>query len=125
MPVTMLSEQYRMDPAISAFPASFFYGGQLKNHSSVVQRAEAGDLPDRGYCQPMAFFDCRCAPLTALTGQQLPIARNTMAPDCLKHAGSACCSRAQGGCCVQQACMVISLLPVCICWSHEACCLRN
>ena len=66
MPVAMLSEQYRMDPAISAFPASFFYGSQLQDHASVVQRAAAGDLPGKGYFRALAFFDCRHAPAAAL-----------------------------------------------------------
>ena len=59
--MAMLSEQYRMDPAISAFPAAFFYDGQLRDHPSVRQRAADGALPDPGYCQPLAFFDCRQA----------------------------------------------------------------
>ena len=58
--MAMLSEQYRMDPAISAFPAAFFYGQQLLDHASVKQRAADTPLPDRGYCQALAFFDCRC-----------------------------------------------------------------
>ena len=64
-PVVMLSEQYRMDPAISAFPAAFFYGGRLKDHASVVQRAALRSLPDRPFCRPLAFFDCRQAGGTA------------------------------------------------------------
>ena len=59
--MAMLSEQYRMDPAISVFPAAFFYDRQLLDHPSVKQRAADCALPDLGYCQPLAFFDCRHA----------------------------------------------------------------
>lgn len=36
LPVTMLREQYRMHPAIAAFPAAHFYSGDLENAAGVL-----------------------------------------------------------------------------------------
>ena len=58
MPVVMLSEQYRMAPAISAFPSRFFYEGRLVDGAGTLARA----LPvtaGKAYLQTLAIFDCR------------------------------------------------------------------
>jgi superfamily I DNA and/or RNA helicase len=38
---TLLREQFRMHPAIAAFPAAYFYSGNLQNGVSAEQRSAA------------------------------------------------------------------------------------
>ena len=64
--VTMLSEQYRMHPAISAWPSLFFYQGKLSDATSALPGAgasRAADFHKRPCFPPLAFFDCRRAGL--------------------------------------------------------------
>ena len=61
-PVTMLSEQYRMHPAISAWPSLFFYQGKLTDGTSALPGAvasRAADFHKRPCFPPLAFFDCQ------------------------------------------------------------------
>ncbi|KAL0017843.1 hypothetical protein WJX77_008034 [Trebouxia sp. C0004] len=61
-PVTMLSEQYRMHPAISAWPSLFFYQGKLIDGTSALPGAvasRAADFHKRPCFPPLAFFDCQ------------------------------------------------------------------
>lgn len=34
-PVALLTEQYRMHPAISIWPSEFFYGGAIEDHAGL------------------------------------------------------------------------------------------
>lgn len=63
MPVVMLSEQYRMAPAISAFPSRFFYDSRLIDGAGTANKALT---PGKGsaYLQEFAVFDCRSARLS-------------------------------------------------------------
>jgi len=59
---TMLSEQYRMHPAISAWPSLFFYQGKLTDGTSALPGAvvsRAADFHKRPCFPPLAFFDCQ------------------------------------------------------------------
>lgn len=47
MEYTLLSDQYRMHPSISAFPSWRFYRGELKN---AVTDADRPMPPGRGGC---------------------------------------------------------------------------
>jgi hypothetical protein len=66
-PVVLLQQQYRMHPAISAFPASFFYGGKLLDAPAVLPDAPGGGAASgrsapwhaRAALPPLAFWDCR------------------------------------------------------------------
>ena len=57
-PVKLLSVQYRMAPAIRAFPSDYFYGGKLVDGASVRERPPPGH---HGACGgllgPFRFFD--------------------------------------------------------------------
>ena len=64
MPVCMLQEQYRMHPAISAWPSRFFYRGRLSDAESVQGRIRAAAFHKQSCFPPLAFYDCRCASLT-------------------------------------------------------------
>ena len=55
LPVHMLTEQYRMHPAISAFPSQQFYGGRLRDSPVVLSRARTGGMP-KGLA-PLTFVD--------------------------------------------------------------------
>ena len=58
----MLSEQFRMHPAISAWPSLFFYQGKLMDGTSALVGAvasRAADFHQRPCFAPLAFFDCR------------------------------------------------------------------
>ena len=60
--VVMLSEQYRMHPAISAWPSRFFYESKLLDgpelRDGTLRKAPWHSRP----CfPPIAFFDCQCA----------------------------------------------------------------
>ena len=57
MPVVMLSEQYRMAPAISAFPSRFFYESRLVDGAGTRDRALATSTGP-AYLQTFAIFDC-------------------------------------------------------------------
>jgi len=61
-PHALLDTQYRMHPAISAFPAAHFYGGRLKDDPSTLSRSEAplrlGPLASLG---PLALLHVRGA----------------------------------------------------------------
>lgn len=60
--VTMLSEQYRMHPAISAWPSLFFYQGKLTDGTSAnpgAAASRAADFHKRPCFPPLAFFDCQ------------------------------------------------------------------
>ncbi|KAA6418527.1 MAG: hypothetical protein FRX49_11473 [Trebouxia sp. A1-2] len=61
-PVTMLSQQYRMHPDISAWPSLFFYQGKLTDGTSALPGAvssRAADFHQRSCFPPLAFFDCQ------------------------------------------------------------------
>ena len=53
----VLSRQYRMHPAISAWPAARFYGGRLKDAVTAADRA--APFHAQPCFAPLAFFDCR------------------------------------------------------------------
>ena len=63
VPVCMLQEQYRMHPAISAWPSRFFYAGRLSDADSVQGRGRAAAFHRQSCFPPLAFYDCRCASL--------------------------------------------------------------
>ena len=69
-PLCLLRQQYRMHPAISAWPSSFFYSGQLQDAAAVVVPPSGGggggggggrSAPwhERPCFPPLAFWDCR------------------------------------------------------------------
>lgn len=60
--MAMLSEQYRMHPAISAWPASYFYHGNLVDGPSVKGGGCAAAFHAHACFPPLALFDCRFAP---------------------------------------------------------------
>lgn len=88
-PLCLLSQQYRMHPAISAFPASFFYSGKLLDAAAVAGGGSAGagggrtaPWHDRPCLPPLAFWDCRevggaptCKPLALEESQQVTTPR--------------------------------------------------
>ena len=53
-PSCFLDVQYRMHPALCAFPATAFYGGRLKNGVSAVQRP----VPGEEYCLSPVLLTC-------------------------------------------------------------------
>ncbi|KAL6777015.1 hypothetical protein ACKKBF_B19880 [Auxenochlorella protothecoides x Auxenochlorella symbiontica] len=55
-PVEMLTEQYRMHPAISAWPARFFYDAELVDGPGV--HTLAAPFHAHRCFPPLAFFDC-------------------------------------------------------------------
>ncbi|GAB4823482.1 hypothetical protein N2152v2_010528 [Parachlorella kessleri] len=62
-PVCLLSEQYRMHPAIAAWPSAFFYDGRLTDAPGVAPGpAGAGGRAAPWHAMPcfppLAFFDC-------------------------------------------------------------------
>ncbi|CAL8465380.1 g4916 [Coccomyxa elongata] len=59
VPVWLLAEQYRMHPAISAWPSAYFYAGQLKDASAVLGDARSAPFHQTPCFPPLAFFDCR------------------------------------------------------------------
>jgi hypothetical protein len=54
-----LSEQYRMHPSISAWPASYFYKGKLIDGPSVKGGGGAAAFHAHPCFPPLALFDCR------------------------------------------------------------------
>ena len=64
----MLQEQYRMHPAISAWPSKHFYKGLLVNAESVRGKGRAAAFHRQSCFLPLAFYDCRRAALISLTG---------------------------------------------------------
>ena len=59
-PVTLLSEQHRMHPAIAVWPSTFFYQGQLVTARSLADgKARRADFHSQPCFPPLAFFDCR------------------------------------------------------------------
>ena len=82
-PVTLLSEQHRMHPAIAVWPSTFFYQGQLVTARSLADgKARRADFHSQPCFPPLAFFDCRRA------GADLPFCLEfTVDPvSCLRHA---------------------------------------
>eukprot|EP00854_Cymbomonas_tetramitiformis_P006387 gene6387-7652_t len=64
-PYTMLDTQYRMHPAVAAFPAQMYYEGRLLNSLQVTQRASpwrAASL--NAWTAPYAFVDVEGSELT-------------------------------------------------------------
>ena len=61
MPVCMLTEQYRMHPAISAWPSQYFYRGLLVDAESVRDQGKAAGFHKRRCFAPLALYDCRWA----------------------------------------------------------------
>ena len=57
--VSFLDTQYRMAPGISSFVSRQFYGGELRDAASVLERASArpGSFLLDGRLKPVAFFD--------------------------------------------------------------------
>ena len=53
-----------MHPAISAWPARFFYEGRLSDAESVQGRGRAAAFHRQSCFPPLAFYNCRCAFLT-------------------------------------------------------------
>ena len=67
-PVTLLSEQHRMHPAIAVWPSNFFYQGKLVTARSLADgKARRADFHSQPCFPPLAFFDCRHA------GADLPL----------------------------------------------------
>lgn len=52
----MLSQQYRMHPAISAWPAKYFYDAELVDGPGV--HALTAPFHSHPCFPPLAFFDC-------------------------------------------------------------------
>lgn len=65
--VHMLAMQYRMHPAIAAFPAAYFYNGRLADGVTADLRR----VPCHAHrlMGPLTVFDCRCG---GRQGQGLP-----------------------------------------------------
>ncbi|BDA50111.1 probable helicase SEN1 at C-terminar half [Coccomyxa sp. Obi] len=57
--VCLLAEQYRMHPAISAWPSAYFYASQLKDAPAVLNDARSALFHQTLCFPPLAFFDCR------------------------------------------------------------------
>uniref|UniRef100_A0A6B2KXA7 Helicase ATP-binding domain-containing protein n=1 Tax=Arcella intermedia TaxID=1963864 RepID=A0A6B2KXA7_9EUKA len=53
-PVNLLNTQYRMHPAISSFPSSYFYSSALLDGANVT--SEAYNLPVHNHFKPLSFF---------------------------------------------------------------------
>ena len=64
-PLCLLRQQYRMHPAISAWPSAFFYSGQLQDAAAVSALPSGGgggrSAPwhERPCFPPLAFWDCQ------------------------------------------------------------------
>jgi hypothetical protein len=66
-PLCLLRQQYRMHPAISAWPSAFFYSGQLQDAAALVvppsgsngSGGRSAPWHDRPCFPPLAFWDCR------------------------------------------------------------------
>ena len=56
-PASLLTLQYRMHPALSAFPSAQFYGGQLRDAVAAADRPPPAGLPIAG--APLAFVAVR------------------------------------------------------------------
>ena len=56
--MTMLSEQYRMHPKISVWPAAFFYDGKLVDGLSVAAGNCSAGFHSKPCFPPLAVFDC-------------------------------------------------------------------
>eukprot|EP00854_Cymbomonas_tetramitiformis_P001457 gene1457-2079_t len=71
LPSTMLTEQYRMHPAIRQFPSAFFYHGRLTDSESVTSRAPAAaedQYTDRAPLFPYVLFDVAAGRETRVGG---------------------------------------------------------
>ena len=104
-PVCLLSEQYRMHPAISAWPSSYFYEGRLLDAPGVAAGSGGGGggggraAPWHAtLCfPPLAFYDClevRAVPALAMEGGCVrSISRKLLVhlmPSCLMPSCMAC-----------------------------------
>ena len=69
MPVCMLTEQYRMHPAISAWPSQHFYQGLLVDAESVQGKGKAAGFHRQRCFAPLVLYDCRWTALAALSPQ--------------------------------------------------------
>ena len=49
-PALLLSEQYRMAPAIASWPHRAYYGNRVRTAGSVLRRAQPWSGPVREYC---------------------------------------------------------------------------
>jgi len=58
-PVSLLDEQHRMHPDVSAFPSARFYGGRVRDAAAVRGEGRAQGFHDIAHFQPFLFFDCR------------------------------------------------------------------
>lgn len=58
-PVQLLREQYRSHPAISAFPARFFYDGELADGAGVDAASRGAPWHGRLAFAPMCVWDCQ------------------------------------------------------------------
>ena len=60
--MSLLTEQYRMHPAIAAWPGAYFYDGLLADGAAVRGGGRAAGFHGRACFPPLAIFDCRCCP---------------------------------------------------------------
>ncbi|XP_024543048.1 probable helicase DDB_G0274399 [Selaginella moellendorffii] len=58
-PVSMLTTQYRMHPEIRSFPSTHYYGGQLKDGSTVLHGNRSATFHRERCFEPYRFFDIR------------------------------------------------------------------
>lgn len=56
--VMMLSEQYRMHPAISSWPSTYFYDSLLRDGEGITPLTRRATFHDHPCFPPFAFFDC-------------------------------------------------------------------